>query len=62
MFLDFKFATFLQEKIGEKLTCKFIGIDKHAILELQRFYFLKDPGEADFNYNDLFGLRKVITV
>ena len=60
VFIDFGFATVLKEKIGEKSTSRFIGTYRCTTPELQRLYFLKNPGEVDFYYNDLYGLRRVI--
>ena len=61
VFKDFGFATFLKEKIGEKSTSKFIGTYRNTTPELKRLYLLKNPGEVDFYYNDVFGLREVIS-
>lgn len=60
VFLDFGFATFLKEEIGRKSTTNFIGTYRNTTEELQRLYLLKEPGQVDFYYNDLFGLRKVV--
>ena len=58
VFLDFGFATFLQEKIGETITSKFIGTFQYVVEELQELYFLGFSGEIDFYYNDVYGLEK----
>ena len=60
VFLDFGFATVLEEEVGWKSRTKFIGTYSYTTRELQKTYDLSQHGQVDFYYNDLYGLRKVI--
>ena len=62
VFLDFGFATFLKQEIGEKSVTNFIGTYSWASPELQKLSLLKTVGWVDFYYNDLQALQKVISV
>ena len=58
VFLDFGFAKFLRESVGEKTYTKFIGTFQFTTHELQKLFLLKKRGRVDFYYNDLYGLEK----
>ena len=62
VFLDFGFATMLEEEIGCKTRTKFIGSYPYASKELQQIRDLGIHGWVDFYYNDLHGLKKVLKV
>ena len=58
VFLDFGFAKFLKESIGEKTYTKFIGTFHFMTDEIQQLFLLDRCGRVDFYYNDLYGLEK----
>ena len=62
VFLDFGFATFLTQDIGEKSKTNFIGTFKWTSPELKKLDLLKTSGWVDFYYNDLQAVQKVIPV
>ena len=62
VFIDFGFATMLEEGIGGETRTKFIGSYPYASRELQKTHDLRTFGKVDFYYNDLHGLRKTIRI
>ena len=58
VFLDYGFAGFVKESIGQLSRTKFIGTFSYVCEEMKKLYFLKEEGFVDFYYNDAFGVLK----
>ena len=62
VFLDFGFAKFLKENIGDQSVGKYIGTYSYTIKEMQELYHLGKFGRVDFYYNDLYGLEMSLKI
>ena len=61
VYLDFGFARYIREPIGEKTKTHFIGTYSYTLEEMKKAYILKQKNFVDIYYNDVFGLEKTIS-